>query len=386
MRSYAAALAILVTYATSAPAPAPQLPDFNLVYDAPTPSILGPPPVGGNQTSVFDVSSALASATAGVTTVASVSATTVAPNGKSDVTTTSTPSTSLPSSTSSTSEATTVSIPTATCTPEPDGYGPKNLTVSEFQHYLFFTVDALLAPTPHGYVNTFRNLNASVNANSYLGFYDLTSYNTETCAQLCDNTTLCTAFDIYAERDPSVNPKAGVCPDPDAITNYKCALWGSGVDAGAAVNYGQYRADFHVVIAASNGYEKTNTTTPASCPGWKPPTHCGGGISAPGFNLGSFFFPGPFDPALCAAYAEAQTSYNCGHADPVTGKYSPANMFNAYMMKKNGIAQGTFCTLFTTILDKSYATFDGSWVGNDFFGVETSWTYSLNVQDAGFLQ
>ncbi|KAL9097155.1 MAG: hypothetical protein Q9165_000582 [Trypethelium subeluteriae] len=411
MHSHIVALVLLAGYCASAPAPAPQLPDFNLIYDAPTPSVLGPPPVGGDQTSVFDVASALASATADVTTVASASFTgTAALNGKRDAPTDTTSygaptssssvytsqslssSSSLSTPTVSTSASvsgystTTAAPPTATtCKAEPDGYGPRNLSVTEFQHNPLFTLDALLAPTPRGYVNTFRNVNASVEANSYLGYYDLKSYDTNLCAQHCDNTTLCTSFDIYVERDPSVNPNAGLCPNPDAITNYKCALWGSSIDKAAAINYGQYRADFHVVIAASNGYEKTNTTTPASCPGWKPPTNCGGAISGSGWHLGSNFFPGPFDPAICAAYAEAQTSYNHAHADS-TGKYSPVNMFNAYMMKKNGIAQGTFCALFTTILDKSFGSYTGSWVGSDFFGVETSWTYALTVQDTGIVK
>lgn len=371
MHSYIATFALLAGYAASAPAPAPQVPDFDLIYEAPTPSLLGPPPVGGDQTSVFDSAGALASATADVTAVASASSiSTAALNEKRN------PQSATASTTTSPTPAPT------TCKAEPDGYGPKNLTVNQFQHWPEFTLEALFAQTPKGYTNTFRNLNASVQANSYLGYYDLKSYDTELCSQHCANASLCTAFNIYVERDPSVNPNKDVCPDPDAITNYKCALWGSGIDKAAATNDGQYRANFHVVIEASNGYDKTNNTTPAPCPGWTPPTHCGGAISALIYFLIAEFFPGPFDPALCAAYAETQTSYNRAHTDE-NGKYSPANMFNAYTMHKNGVAQGTYCSLYSTVLDKSHGTYTGGWVGNDFFGVQSSWTYSLTEQDKG---
>ncbi|KAI9712005.1 MAG: hypothetical protein M1820_001713 [Bogoriella megaspora] len=390
MRHAVAAAVLLTGYVFASPAPAPQLPDFNLVFDAPSPTALGPPPVGIAQTSVFDSASAISAATADVTTVVSAE-TTGSANLKRNYRGVNTAPTSAPAaistSSSTTSAATTpasASAPSSPpCAPQPDGYGPANLTVEEFQTDREFSNDALNAPTPKGYVNTFKNLNASVNANSYLGYYNLKSYDTNLCAQHCDNTTLCTAFDIYVERDPSVDPTPGVCPNPDAITNYRCALWGSGVEAAAAVNYGQYRDQFQVVIAGSNGYEKTNTTTPAPCPGWTPPTSCPGAISGAPWNIGSNFFPGPFDPALCAAYAKQQTAYNKAHADKGTGKYSPANMFNAYMMKKNGIAQGTFCTLFTTILDGKFGSYPGGWVGNNFFGIETSFIYSLVNQDRG---
>ena len=135
-------------------------------------------------------------------------------------------------------------------------------TPAAFEAYPQFTYDALTAPTPASYVEVFQNLNASVNANSYLGLYTLSSYDVEGCSQWCDNTTLCTAFNIYVERDPSLNPTAGECPNPPSITNYKCTLWGSSISAADATNTGQWRADFEVVIAGSNGYDKTNNTTP----------------------------------------------------------------------------------------------------------------------------
>ncbi|KAF1350642.1 hypothetical protein BDV97DRAFT_151820 [Delphinella strobiligena] len=167
------------------------------------------------------------------------------------------------------------------CSPQPGGYGPVPSpdTVAAFESYAPFHAEASAAPSVVAsseqgveYTQVFRDLNASVNAASYIGLYTLTSYNTTECASLCDKTNLCTSFNLYIERDPSVNPSANDstastvwgywCPDPASITNYKCTLWGSSLDSSEAVNYGEYREQFHTVITASNGYDKTNDTVP----------------------------------------------------------------------------------------------------------------------------
>ena len=55
MRSSFAAVALAAGYAVASPAAAPQLPDFNLIYAAPSPSLVGPPPIGTtDQTNVFN--------------------------------------------------------------------------------------------------------------------------------------------------------------------------------------------------------------------------------------------------------------------------------------------------------------------------------------------
>lgn len=280
------------------------------------------------------------------------------------------------------------------CAVQPDGYGPKVTpdTVAAFEAYEPFQVDALTAPTPFNYTNTFKDLNASVSANSYLGVYLLSSYNTTECAALCDSTNLCTGFNTYIERDPSLNPSSNTssnatyCPNPSSITNYGCTLWGSGVDAAAATNYGQYRDQFQVVIVASNGYEKTNNTVPATQPGWDTPQNCSGAAISSGgsYWMGSQFFPGPYDPSVCKIYAEAQTASNKDIASKKgASSYTPCNMFNAYNVKMNGVAQGTYCALFDTPLSTSWAGFVGAWSASTFFGVESSWTYALTEQDSG---
>ncbi|KAI4785886.1 hypothetical protein E4T45_13964, partial [Aureobasidium sp. EXF-8846] len=168
------------------------------------------------------------------------------------------------------------------CAPQPDGYGPKVTpdTTDAFLGYAPFHSMASAAPTViasnngagNAYQQTFRDLNGSSSANSYLGLYTLKSYDVAGCAAHCDTTALCTSFNIYIERDPSQNPCKNDstaptvwgywCPQPSSITNFKCTLWGSNLEAATATNQGGYRGDFAVVVTGSNGYDATNTTLP----------------------------------------------------------------------------------------------------------------------------
>lgn len=63
----------------------------------------------------------------------------------------------------------------------------------------------------------------------------------------------CVSVNVYFERDPKVDPGKG-CPNPPSTTYIKCALWGAPIRANDAINTGQYRDQFQVVIAGSNGY------------------------------------------------------------------------------------------------------------------------------------
>ena len=117
---------------------------------------------------------------------------------------------------------------------------------------------ATSAPTPDGYVSVFTNLGASLQASNYMGLYTLTSYDTLTCASKCDQASGCSAFNVYLERDPTVNANAQNCPNPPSTTNYKCTLWGAPIAAAEATNTGQYQDSFQVVIAGSNGGSSSN--------------------------------------------------------------------------------------------------------------------------------
>ncbi|KEQ87432.1 hypothetical protein M438DRAFT_239805, partial [Aureobasidium pullulans EXF-150] len=284
------------------------------------------------------------------------------------------------------------------CAPQPDGYGPKVTpdTADAFLAYAPFHSMASAAPTVvpsnnvagNAYQQTFRDLNASSSANSYLGLYTLTSYSVADCAAHCDTTSLCTAFNIYIERDPSQNPTKNDstaatvwgywCPNPTSITNFKCTLWGSNLEAATALNGGGWREDFNVVITGSNGYDATNTTFPPTVgPTWTSPKTCGGkAINAPNYWMGSKFFPGPFNPQVCADYASYQHVVNKKTAIAAGKSYfTPCNSFNAYYLHKNGIPHGTYCALYDASISTSYATYTGGYSGSNKYDCRQSYQY-----------
>lgn len=113
---------------------------------------------------------------------------------------------------------------------------------------------ARAAGTPSGYKQEFVDADGSTQQIGYLTYKNIDdgTYNVQQCADFCDSEKFCLGFNIYYERDPSINP-AAACPDPAPITNVKCSIYGYPVAKGSATNNGQWRQDFHVVIAGSNG-------------------------------------------------------------------------------------------------------------------------------------
>ncbi|KAI7238009.1 hypothetical protein KC330_g2866 [Hortaea werneckii] len=340
------------------------------------------------------------------------------------------------------------------CAPQPDGYGPVPTSDTDSDFLAFSPLHSLAQAAPTKipstecteYTQVFKDLDGAVSAQSYMGLYTLDSYDPAQCAAKCDAAELCTSFNIYAERDPSLNPSANDstaytvwgywCPNPPSMTSFKCTLWGSSIDASVATNMGSYREQFHVVITASNGYDKTDVTVPPEVtsnvttsavpsttsssstssssssststtttqptttaksstlttktsttststkaptstakPGhpWSKPTNCNGkAINASKYWLGSRFFPGPFNPQVCGDYALAQNALN-----KAKGVNQQCQMFNAYYLHKNGVPYGTYCGLYNSRLDNSFATFKGGKSGRDSYDCKNSWTYSL---------
>jgi hypothetical protein len=156
------------------------------------------------------------------------------------------------------------------CAPQPGGLGPRVVpdTVSAFQQYQPFQSMSLNNTYVPGYTSIYTNLTAAANGlTNYLGMYYLPTYSPSSCAAKCNELSTCNSFNIYVERDPSVNPTKNDstaptvwgywCPNPPSITNYVCALWGAGIYNSSATNHGQYRGgDFQVVIAGSNAFVK----------------------------------------------------------------------------------------------------------------------------------
>ena len=92
---------------------------------------------------------------------------------------------------------------------------------------------------------------------------------------------------------------------------------------------------------------------------------------------------GRFNLSLCATACQAQTLYDRTHPTPGATTYMPCNFFNAYILPKNGIPQGTICSLYTETWDASYATNYGQTRGSDVYTIAKSLGYSLTNTDPG---
>jgi hypothetical protein len=84
------------------------------------------------------------------------------------------------------------------CKPQPSGNGPIPTpdTAAAFLSYAGFSATASAAPVPSGYTNSFTNLQASNNAYGYLGFTNIPSYDSKTCADKCSAMDGCIAFNL----------------------------------------------------------------------------------------------------------------------------------------------------------------------------------------------
>ncbi|XP_014554341.1 hypothetical protein COCVIDRAFT_50074, partial [Bipolaris victoriae FI3] len=242
------------------------------------------------------------------------------------------------------------------------------------------------AKTPEGYVNVFQNKKASSQTSSYMGYFSLSTYDTEACAAKCSTTTGCLSFNILFERDPQKVP-ATACPNPTSTTVIKCVLWGTVLSPETATNDGQWRNDFHVVIAGSNGYVR-NPSVPESVPGYtgtfvgtkavNAPSDCNGRdtyITYKEFSDGA-----PFDPSRCATACEAETQFNIDHLN----SRSICRFFNTYILMKNGVPQAQICSMYNTTWANTpdIISNEGQWRGDDHYTIAYSEIYS-NDADPG---
>lgn len=279
----------------------------------------------------------------------------------------------------------------ADCASLASGYGPvvSPDSPSAFTANTAMAAAASSAPIPKGYVQTFQNLQASNNANGYLGYTTMKTYDTQACASMCDVMNGCAAVNVYFERDPSVLPAAN-CSNPSSTNQIKCVFWGGPVNAANAVNNGQYMDDFHVVMAGSNGY--VNQTVD-DCPGYTGPNYLGSAaINAPGcssMGVGSYmgyvlFNDGsPFDTGKCAAACSAQSDYARAHPNANGSPAQTCQFFNTYILNKNNVPQGQYCSLYASSWDASYATNNGQY-DNEGNHYTISYSYSFtNSTNAG---
>nr|POF15324.1 hypothetical protein CFP56_42213 [Quercus suber] len=247
---------------------------------------------------------------------------------------------------------------------------------------------ALAAPTPSGYFANFKNAAGANSAYSYLGYAIVnsgkTGYDTAWCAAKCNAISGCLSFNIYFERDPTLEPGTG-CTDPAAFANIKCSFWGSALDKSTATNYGQYRSKFQVGVAGSNAYTSFKLGGPID--GWSAPLSLNtSAMNAPlrdcadtwtymGYKL---FQSGPFNPLLCSAACDSQTAYNLANP-PSTGKAPKCAAFGTYILtmtnKTGSYQQGQMCTLYTSAWDKQYAVNNVAY--DDSIGAKYTYSYSF---------
>ncbi|KAL8831695.1 MAG: hypothetical protein Q9191_000705, partial [Dirinaria sp. TL-2023a] len=251
------------------------------------------------------------------------------------------------------------------CTPQPAGFGPVATpdTPNAFLSNPDFSAMANNATTPDGYTLVMQNAAASLSASKYMGLTNLRSYDPFECASLCNKALGCQAFNMYVERDPSLDPNKTNCPNPPSLTNYKCTLWGVPVSAAEAKNKGQWRDSFQVVIAGSNAYNKVSAPPGIAC--FTGPVQLGGAINAPknaqgqdtymGYKHHIFSQSQGFDPSLCAADCLAQTAYDRRHST-ADGSYQSCVFFNAYVISMNGVPQGLYCSIYSQVWSPAYAT------------------------------
>lgn len=240
---------------------------------------------------------------------------------------------------------------------------------------------AAASAVPTGYVNTFSNLQASNNAYGYMGYTLLSSYNAQTCADKCTKINGCQAFNIYFERDPTVNPDSDSCSDPHSLTQIKCVFWSGPVTSDNANNAGQWRNNFQVVIAGSNGYVNQSIATPV---GYKAGVYLGNNaINAPSDCTGDDSFIGSrmlgngvFDSNLCAIACNEQADYGRQHP-PTDGSFNKlCYFFNTYILYKNGQPLQQYCALYDQTWSQSYATNNGYYYGSDHYTVGYSYSFS----------
>ncbi|KAL1606044.1 hypothetical protein SLS59_003169 [Nothophoma quercina] len=248
-------------------------------------------------------------------------------------------------------------------------------------------VAAGAADTPTGYDLSFKDLTGSSQQIGYLTYKNLDTYDVQGCANFCDSEKYCQGFNIFFERDPKYEPKDG-CANPEPVTNIKCSIYGYNVASGAATNDGQWRGPqdangeaFHVVIVGSNGYSKQSKALP-SVPDFQPGTSLPAAINAPldnGYDTYSgmrLFNNNPYDPSLCAAACEAQTTYDVNHPAQ-DGSYKTCNFFTSYVLTKNDVPLGTYCSFYTRTWDSSYAVNTGYWYGSDKYSVRNAASYVI---------
>ncbi|KAH6637820.1 hypothetical protein C7974DRAFT_411282 [Boeremia exigua] len=246
----------------------------------------------------------------------------------------------------------------------PNTYGFDLSSAAKFRADTKIVSVAKGASTPSGYFNTFTNLQGASSAYGYLGYKVVTSYDPSECASECNSKSGCLGFNIFVERDPSKNPGPD-CKDPEAIANIKCSFWGGPVYTDTATNKGQWREQFEVAIAGSNGYTSLVTQ---SIDGYKQTELKNNAINA------------PLDCNKQGSYMGYQLFTEVEHP-PASGKPQLCRFFNTYILLKNEVSEGQYCSMYTQEWDESFATNNGQYRGDDHYTIQYSFSFTDSTDD-----
>ncbi|KAI4696119.1 uncharacterized protein J4E88_000291 [Alternaria novae-zelandiae] len=263
------------------------------------------------------------------------------------------------------------------CEPLFSGSGPKVFpdTPEAFQAYTPFSDAASSAVTPPGYVQSYSNLLTTYDEPSqFVHYMTMDSYDVDLCAAECDNDAKCNAFTIFFERQPAHAPHGIHCPNPESTTYIKCDLWSGTILPNIAINEGQTREDFHVVMAGANAYVK-DVVTPDVPAGYaleayalgaaiEAPLDCNGEDTYMGMR---YWQDGKFDAQRCITA--------CEETNDASGRQ--CHFVNTYMQRRNNVPVVQHCAMFSKYWPIEFATNVGQLRGNDEIDISETDSYGI---------
>lgn len=205
-----------------------------------------------------------------------------------------------------------------------------------------YAMQANQAPVPSGYTRVgSAPATAAASSASYITYKTLGDfYDTTTCSKFCDSTLGCNTFNVYVERDPQVTPTTS-CQNPASKAVYQCALYRAVLGTSSLTNNGQYRQQFHVVIAGS--YLYTKNAPPAVTRYNGPYSYDNKAIEDPAHYLTYETFPNQqtYDPKVCADRCDAISQANSKAGQPT------CKFFDAYIAYQTNKAPVFTCAYYS---------------------------------------
>ncbi|KAF1941449.1 hypothetical protein EJ02DRAFT_202427 [Clathrospora elynae] len=270
------------------------------------------------------------------------------------------------------------------CIPLEIGTGPVPPvdTPEAFQELAALSSPAYLASSPEGYVQAYKDEMFTYNEpDQFIDYVHMPKYDVPACAAACNSHAGCNAFTIFFERSPVVNPGPG-CANPASTTVIKCDLWAGTITREIALNHGQMREEFSVVMAGSNAYVK-DVIDDGSIPvvfGYDVEAYENGNAIVALLDCNNTdtymgvaaFKDGRFDIARCIA------ACNKASATDAFGRH--CRFMNTYLQRRDGVPFSQHCALYTHHWPKQYATNSGQ-VRKD-SKITISETDSFGITDA----